>query len=212
MHHSFSTKFYLITDSAAVSDQTFEKRLTDCLKAGITMVQLREKTCNTREFIKRATFIQSICNTFHVPLIINDRIDVALAIDAHGVHLGKEDMPIDKARILLGENKIIGASAKTIKDAILCEQLGADYIGTGAIFKTTTKVKTTITPISTLIDICKHVTIPVNAIGGLNAKNLNVLNHTPIAGICVVSALMYAIDPYTETKQIINAFNQLSLT
>ena len=130
-----------------------------------------------------------------MPLIIDDRLDVAMAINAEGVHLGQSDMPIHMARSLFGGDKIIGATAKTVPQAREAYEQGADYLGVGAIYPTTTKVKTVLTSTDTLRDICHAVPIPVNAIGGLNRDNIDVLQGIPIAGICVVSAIMKAADP-----------------
>lgn len=135
----------------------------------------------------------------NVPLIIDDRVDVALAIDAEGVHLGNTDMEISTARRIMGKKKIIGATAKTVLWAKNAYGQGADYLGVGAIFPTTTKVKTVLTSTDTLRDICNAVPIPVNAIGGLNQDNIGILKGIPVAGICVVSAIMKADDPKLST-------------
>ena len=137
-----------------------------------------------------------------MPLIIDDRVDVALAVDAEGVHLGAEDMTVVQARKILGEDKIIGATAKTVPWALDVYRQGADYLGVGAIYPTTTKVKTVLTSVDTLRDICKVVPIPVNAIGGLNKNNIDVLSGVPIAGICAVSAIMKADDPKIAAEML----------
>ena len=144
--------------------------------------------------------MQKLTKKYHIPLIIDDRLDVALAVEADGVHLGQSDMPVSIARSILGEDKIIGATAKTVEQAVEAWKEGADYLGVGAIYPTTTKVKTILTSTKMLADICKAVPIPVNAIGGLNADNLDVLKGIPIAGICVVSAIMKADDPAQAAK------------
>ena len=146
--------------------------------------------------------IAELCRKAGVPLIIDDRVDVALAIDAEGVHMGAEDMPIATARRILGNDFIIGATAKTVPWALEAYEGGADYLGVGAIYPTTTKVKTVLTSTDTLADICKAVPIPVNAIGGLNKNNIDVLAGIPIAGICVVSAIMKAESPKTATIEL----------
>ena len=148
---------------------------------------------------------------YNVPLIIDDRVDVALAVDAEGVHMGASDMPVYLARKLMGEDKIVGATAKTVpwaKEA--CEQ-GADYLGVGAIYPTTTKVKTVLTSVETLNNICKAVPVPVNAIGGLNKGNIDVLKGIQIAGICVVSAIMKADSPQMATSELIQRAKEIGI-
>ena len=137
---------------------------------------------------------------------MDDRIDVAMAIYAEGVHLGQSDMPVDIARRILGKDKIIGATAKTVEQAVEAYKNGADNLGVGAIYPTTTKVKTVLTSVDTLKDICKAVPIPVNAIGGLNKDNIDVLKGTGISGVCVVSAIMKAENPQTAAEQIKQRF------
>lgn len=158
-------------------------------------MQLREKNRTTREYLSLAEKVHELTRRYGVPLLIDDRLDVAMAMDAEGVHLGQSDLPIHIARRILGPDKIVGATAKTVPQATEAYEQGADYLGVGAIYPTTTKVKTVLTSTDTLRDICKAVPIPVNAIGGLNKTNIDVLCGIPIAGICVVSAIMKADDP-----------------
>ena len=146
-----------------------------------------------------------------MPLIIDDRLDIAMAIDAEGVHLGQSDMPVHIARTLFGPDKIIGATAKTVPQALEAYRQGADNLGVGAIYPTTTKVKTILTSTDTLHEICKAVPIPVNAIGGLNKDNIHVLAGIPIAGICVVSAIMKADDPKKAAIDLCNSAAELGL-
>lgn len=193
--NSFDTGLYFITDSTGLSEETFLRRTEAALQGGVTLLQIREKDKTTREYLHLAQKVHALAQRYGVPLIIDDRLDVAMAINAEGVHLGQSDMPIHMARSLFGGDKIIGATAKTVPQAReACEQ-GADYLGVGAIYPTTTKVKTVLTSTDTLRDICHAVPIPVNAIGGLNRDNIDVLQGIPIAGICVVSAIMKAADP-----------------
>ena len=191
---------YFITDSTGFCEEEFLYRVEEALKGGATFLQLREKEKTTREYIALAKKVQKLTKKYHIPLIIDDRLDVALAVEADGVHLGQSDMPVSIARSILGEDKIIGATAKTVEQAVEAWKEGADYLGVGAIYPTTTKVKTILTSTKMLADICKAVPIPVNAIGGLNADNLDVLKGIPIAGICVVSAIMKADDPAQAAK------------
>lgn len=191
----FDTSLYFITDSTGLCEAEFLQRTEAALQGGVTFLQLREKDRSTREYLSLAWKVHELTLRYGVPLIIDDRLDVALAVEAEGVHLGQSDMPIDLARSIFGENKIIGATAKTVEQAKEAYGQGADYLGVGAIYPTATKVKTMLTSTDTLRDICKAVPIPVNAIGGLNKDNIDVLRGIPIAGICVVSAIMKAPDP-----------------
>ena len=193
--NSFDTGLYFITDSTGLSEETFLCRTEAALQGGVTLLQIREKDKTTREYLHLAQKVHALAQRYGVPLIIDDRLDVAMAISAEGVHLGQSDMPIHMARSLFGSDKIIGATAKTVPQAREVYEQGADYLGVGAIYPTTTKVKTVLTSTDTLRDICHAVPIPVNAIGGLNRDNIDVLQGIPIAGICVVSAIMKAADP-----------------
>lgn len=191
----FDPSLYFITDSTSYTEEEFLRRVERALQGGATLLQLREKEKSTREYIELADKVHIIAKHYNVPLIIDDRVDVALAIDAEGVHVGVSDMPVATARKLMGEDKIVGATAKTVPWAKEVYEQGADYLGVGAIYPTTTKVKTVLTSTDTLRDICNAVPIPANAIGGLNKDNIDVLAGIPIAGICVVSAIMKANDP-----------------
>lgn len=198
----FDPGLYFITDSTGFSEEEFLDRVERALQGGATLLQLREKTRTTREYIDLAVKVHEIAKRYNVPLIIDDRVDVALAADAEGVHVGAEDMTVAMARKLMGEDKIVGATAKTVPWATDCYLQGADYLGVGAIYPTTTKVKTVLTSVDTLRDICDAVSIPVNAIGGLNKDNIDILTGVPIAGICVVSAIMKAGDPKKAAEEL----------
>ncbi len=189
------TSLYFITDSTGLSEEEFLRRTEAALQGGVTLLQLREKNRTTREYMSLAEQVHGLTRRYGVPLLIDDRLDVAMAVDAEGVHLGQSDLPIHVARRILGADKIVGATAKTVPRAREAYEQGADYLGVGAIYPTTTKVKTVLTSTDTLRDICAAVPIPVNAIGGLNKTNIDVLCGIPIAGICVVSAIMKADDP-----------------
>ena len=206
---NLDTTLYFITDSTGFTEEEFLVRVEQALKGGVTILQLREKEKSTREYIELAEKVHKIAKRYNVPLIIDDRVDVALAIDAEGVHVGVSDMPVATARKLMGEDKIVGATAKTVpwaKEA--CEQ-GADYLGVGAIYPTTTKVITVLTSTETLDAITKAVPIPVNAIGGLNKDNLDILKGIGISGICVVSAIMKSDDPKTEAETLLSLAKDL---
>lgn len=195
-------RLYLVTDSTGLSEEQFLNKVEGALKGGVTFLQIREKEKSTREYIELADKVHRISLKYQVPLMVDDRVDVALAIDAEGVHLGQSDMQIDIARKILGKEKVIGATTKTVAQAKKAYEQGADYLGVGAIYPTTTKVKTVITSVDTLRDICNEVPIPVNAIGGLNKDNIDILRGVPIAGICVVSAIMKASDSFMAAKEL----------
>ncbi len=207
----FDPSLYFITDSTKYNEEEFLYRVEQALQGGVTLLQLREKDKSTREYIVLAQKVHEITKRYNVPLIIDDRVDVALAIDAEGVHVGASDMPVVIARNLMGEDKIVGATAKTVPWAREAYEQGADYLGVGAIYPTTTKVKTVLTSTDTLRDICNAVPIPVNAIGGLNKDNIDVLAGIPIDGICVVSAIMKAEDPRNAAIELKTRAMELKL-
>lgn len=211
MMKKFDTSLYFITDSTNYDEAEFLFRVEEALKGGVTLLQLREKEKSTREYIELAEKVHAIARKYNVPLIIDDRVDVALAIDAEGVHVGANDMPVKTARKLMGEDKIVGATAKTVPWAIEAYEQGADYLGVGAIYPTTTKVKTVLTSTDTLCDICNAVPIPANAIGGLNKNNIDILEGIPIAGICVVSAIMKADEPKHAAEELKERAKELDL-
>ena len=206
-----NTRLYFITDSTNFTEKEFLFRVEEGLKGGATLLQLREKEKSTREYIELAQKVHNITRKYNVPLIIDDRVDVALAINAEGVHVGQSDMPVFVARKLMGEDKIVGATAKTVPQAEEAFRQGADYLGVGAIYPTTTKVKTVLTSTQTLSQICDAVPIPVNAIGGLNKDNIDVLKGIAIAGICVVSAIMKAESPKKAADELIERLKELEL-
>lgn len=205
----FDPTLYFITDSTPYGEEEFLQRVEAALRGGATLIQLREKEKSTKEYIDLAAKVHAIAREYRVPLIIDDRVDVALAVDAEGVHVGTSDMPVDMARKLMGDNKIVGATAKTVKRALESYHGGADYLGVGAIYPTTTKVKTILTSTDTLRQICEAVPIAVNAIGGLNKENIDILKGIPIAGICAVSAIMKAEDPCRGARELKEAFLNL---
>lgn len=203
------TTMYFITDSTNYTEEEFLRRVEKACKGGVTLVQLREKERTTREYLSLAEKVHEITQRYNIPLIIDDRIDVALAVNAEGVHVGQSDMPVRIARLLMGMDKIVGATAKTVPQAVEAYEQGADYLGVGAIYPTTTKVKTVLTSVDTLKEIVKAVPIKVNAIGGLNKDNIHVLKGSGIDGICTVSAIMKAENPCVAAKELMEAFNEL---
>ena len=196
------TTLYLVTDSSYHTEESFLRTVEEALRGGVTLLQLREKEKSAREYMELAGKVKEICGRYGVPLLIDDRVDVAAAVGAAGVHVGQSDIPVAAARKILGPDKIVGATAKTVEQALEAWRQGADYLGVGAIYPTTTKVKTILTKVSTLKEICEAVPIPVNAIGGLNAGNMDVLEGSGIAGSCVVSALMKSEDPRRTAEEL----------
>ena len=193
---------YLVTDSTNMTEDEFLSKIEAACKGGVTLIQLREKNRTTKEYIDLANKVKAMSDRYDLPLLIDDRLDVAMAVDAAGVHVGADDMPVAIARKLLGPNKIVGATAKTVEAAMKAQADGADYLGVGAIYPTTTKVKTVLTKVETLQDICEHVSIPVGAIGGLNKDNCDILQGIDIDGICVVSAIMKQTDCEAAAKEL----------
>lgn len=194
---------YLCTDRHTNGKLDFLQTIEQALQGGCSVVQLREKECNTREFYQRAAGIKILTDQYNIPLIINDRIDVCMAVNADGVHLGQEDMPVEEARKILGDEKIIGVSAHNLEEALKAWREGADYLGVGAIFGTKTKKNTVDTSIETLREICSQVPIPVVAIGGISIDNIVQLKHTGISGVAVVSALMAAEEPKRAAAELL---------
>lgn len=206
---NFNTQLYFITDSTGLTEGEFLYRVEEACKGGVTLIQLREKDKTTREYISIAEKVHEITQRYDIPLIIDDRVDVALAINAEGVHVGQSDMPVDMARKLMGNDKIVGATTKTVPQAVEAYEKGADYLGVGAIYPTTTKVKTVLTSVDTLKEIVKAVPVKVNAIGGLNKDNIHVLKDSGIDGICVVSAIMKSENPRTAAEELKTAFAEV---
>ena len=204
---SFNPRLYFITDSSQYNRDEFLHRVKAALDGGVTLVQLREKERTSLEYFELAKAVHKLTVNYGVPLIIDDRLDIAMAVDAEGVHLGQSDLPVGIARELFGQDKIIGATAKTVDQAMEAYRQGADYLGVGAIYPTTTKVKTILTSVETLNNICRAVPIPVNAIGGLNKDNIDVLKNVPITGVCVVSAIMKAEDPQKAAIELSEAMS-----
>lgn len=197
---------YLVTDKSDDVEK-FLKTIEEGIKGGVTVVQIREKTADTLDFFNLALKVKEITRKYNVPLIINDRVDVALAIDAEGVHVGQSDMPCDVTRKLVGPDKIVGVSAATIDEAKKAEKDGADYIGTGAVFPTVTKDDAPKITKKDLKEIVDSINIPVVAIGGITLDNAHELIDTGIAGLSVVSAIMSSDDPKKSSEKLLSIFN-----
>ena len=204
--NNIDLSLYLVTDNSD-DEEKFLKTIEEAINGGVTVVQIREKTADTLDFYNLALKVKEITTKYNVPLIINDRVDVALAVDADGVHVGQSDMPCDITRELIGENKILGVSAATIDEAKKAEKGGADYIGTGAVFPTSTKDDAPSITKKDLKNIVDSINIPVVAIGGINIENAKELKNTGISGLSVVSAIMSADNPKKASEKLLNIFN-----
>ena len=202
-------KLYLVTNRYQDSLQSFLEKIETACRSGVTIVQLREKNLTTNQYYQLAKQVKEITDAYQVPLIIDDRLDVCLAVDAAGLHIGDDELPVSVARQVLGSDKILGVTAKTVKRALEAEEGGANYLGTGAIFPTTTKENAPITLISTLKTICQRVAIPVVAIGGLTSENIEQLIGTGIAGVAVVRDLMQAEDIEAKTQAFLTKLDDI---
>ena len=202
-------RLYLVTNRYQYSVESFLEKVETACRSGVTIVQLREKNLTTNQYYQLAKQVKEITDAYQVPLIIDDRLDVCLAVDAAGLHIGDDELPVSVARQVLGPEKILGVTAKTVKRALEAEEGGADYLGTGAIFPTTTKENAPITLISTLKTICQRVAIPVVAIGGLTSENIDQLIGTDIAGVAVVRDLMQAEDIEAKTQAFLTKLDDI---
>ena len=202
-------RLYLVTNRYQDSLESFLEKVETACRSGVTMIQLREKNLTTNQYYQLAKQVKEITDAYQVPLIIDDRLDVCLAVDAAGLHIGDDELPVSVARKVLGPEKILGVTAKTVKRALEAEEGGADYLGTGAIFPTTTKENAPITLISTLKTICQTVAIPVVAIGGLTSENIDQLIGTGIAGVAVVRDLMQAEDIEAKTQAFLTKLDDM---
>lgn len=202
-------RLYLVTNRYQDSLESFLEKIETACRSGVTIVQLREKNLTTNQYYQLAKKVKEITDAYQVPLIIDDRLDICLAVDAAGLHIGDDELPVSVARQVLGPEKILGVTAKTIKRALEAETSGADYLGTGAIFPTTTKENAPITLISTLKTICQTVAIPIVAIGGLTSENIDQLMGTGIAGVAVVRDLMQAEDIEAKTQAFLTKLHDI---
>lgn len=195
-------ELYLVTDRTWLGNRTLEDCVEQAILGGVTIIQLREKNLNDDDFIKLAKKIKQVCHHYHIPLIINDNLKVALAVDSDGIHIGQDDLPVSFVREKIGPDKILGVTAHNLQEALQAQNDGADYLGAGAIFNTTTKNNTTDLSIEHLKEITNNVTIPVVAIGGINKNNCHQLSNCNLAGIAVVSAIMNNYNIQEATKQL----------
>lgn len=197
-----SMLLYVVTDRTWLGNHSLAVQVEETIKGGASFVQLREKNISHSEFIKLATSVKEVTDQYKIPFVINDNIEVAKAVNADGVHIGQDDIDAKTARKLLGQEKIIGVSAKTVEEALRAQRDGADYIGSGAIFTTSTKKDANVISIDTLEKICQAVSIPVVAIGGIQESNVLKLKGTGISGISVISAIFSKADIFIATKKL----------
>ena len=202
---------YLVTDEKACKGKDFYESVEASIRGGAKIVQLREKNMDTRDFFKRALKLKEICHKHGVDFVINDRLDIAIAVDADGVHLGQSDMPIQKAKEILGHKKIIGISAKNMEEALEAQKYGTDYIGVGAIFATDTKKDSGLIDLETLKDMTNQINIPVLAIGGIGLGKLGYLKDTGIDGICVISDILGSDDPEKRTRELLEEYRSIDV-
>jgi thiamine-phosphate pyrophosphorylase len=181
---------YLVTDRRWLGGKSLDKAVEEAIQGGVTVVQLREKDVSSREYLEIAKRVKAVTDRYKIPLIINDRIDIAFACDAEGIHLGSDDLSIAVARAILGSGKIVGASAATLEEALVLEAEGADYLGIGAVFPTGTKTDADRVTLEELASMKSAVHIPVVAIGGIDAKNVDSVIRTGVDGVAIVSAIM----------------------
>jgi len=193
---------YAVTDRSWLGSDTLNNAVEKALKGGATFIQLREKELEADKFLEEAKEIKDLCQKYHVPYVINDNVDIAIAVDADGVHVGQKDMEAGNVRELIGKDKILGVSAQTVEQAILAEKRGADYLGVGAVFHTGTKADADYVSYETLKEICKAVRIPVVAIGGISKDNIMQLSGSGICGIAVISAIFAQPDIEKATAEL----------
>ena len=185
-------KFYLVTDSDILRGRDFYNSIEEALKGGVTMLQLREKNASGKEFLEKAIKLRELTKKYNVKFIINDRVDIAMLCDADGVHVGQSDIPANKVREIIGEDKIVGVSARTVEEALTAKENGADYLGVGAMFTTRTKLDAKSVSIEKLKEIKEVIKLPVVAIGGLSLSNIDKLKECNVDGYAVVSAIIGA--------------------
>jgi thiamine-phosphate pyrophosphorylase len=190
MKRNVNYSLYLVTDREVLKERNLYLSVEQAIQGGVTLVQLREKDVSSLEFYRIAMEVKNITDKYNVPLIINDRLDIAMAVDAAGVHVGQSDLTCEVARKILGDKKIIGVSTATVDEAIAAEKDGADYIGVGAMYSTQTKTDARAVTIETLAKIKQSINIPVVAIGGINENNFIPLKNTGIDGLAIVSAIL----------------------
>ena len=204
-----SLRLYAVTDRSWLNNRTLKDCVKEAILGGASMIQLREKNLPIDDFIKEAKEIKEICNQYNVLFIINDSLEVFKAVDADGIHVGQNDLSADYVRKEIGNNKILGVSAETKDEAILADKMGADYLGVGTIFNTSTKLDAITVKMETLKEITNNVNIPVVAIGGINLNNIKELKDTNISGVAVVSAIFAKDDIISSAKELLKEVNKI---
>ena len=200
---------YAVTDRSWLGEETLYSQVEQALKGGATFIQLREKELDEEAFLQEAIELKELCHRYHVPFVINDNVELAKKVDADGVHVGQSDMEAGDVRKVLGEDKIIGVSAKTVEQALLAQERGADYLGVGAVFHTGTKKDASEVSHATLMEICDAVDIPVVAIGGITKENVAELKGSGIDGVAVVSAVFACENIETGTEELRKAVENI---
>lgn len=200
---------YAVTDAAWTGEKTLAEQVEEAMKGGITFLQLREKHLTKEAFLKEAIEIKDLAQKYQIPFVINDEIEIAQKSGADGVHVGQDDMPVEEVRKILGEDKIIGVSAHNVEEAVRAERGGADYLGVGAVYPTSTKENTSAVSMEEMKKICQTVSIPVVAIGGIKKHNMKVLTGTGVDGIAVVSAIFAAKDIRKAAGELLEAVKEM---
>ncbi|WP_315081099.1 thiamine phosphate synthase [uncultured Clostridium sp.] len=209
MKNKIDYSIYLVTDRDLMSTSTLEEAVEKAILRGATLVQLREKECSSHDFYETALKIKKITQKHNIPLIINDRVDIALAVDADGIHIGQSDLPATIVRKIIGEDKIVGVSAGDLDEALKAQKDGADYIGVGAMYSTGTKKDATSTTMDELKEIIKTVSIPVVAIGGINKERVKDFREINIDGLAIVSAIIAQKDIEKATRELKEEFSKI---
>lgn len=202
---------YLCTDRSLMSTKTIEEAVELSIKGGCSIIQLREKDCSSKEFYEISQNVKVITNKYKIPLIINDRVDIAMAIDADGVHIGQSDLPADIVRKIIGEDKILGVSASTVEEAIIAQKNGADYLGVGAMYSTNTKTDARNVSLDELKKIRKSVDIPIVVIGGINKDTIRNFEDCNIDGIAVVSSIISQKDIQCAAMKLLSMFKKMKI-
>jgi len=206
MKPEINYSIYLVTDCELMSTETVEQAVEQAIKGGCTLVQLREKKLSSLDFYKTALKVKTITDHYNIPLIINDRVDIALAVDVAGVHVGQSDLPAKIVRNIIGNDKILGVSASSLTEAMQAEKEGADYLGVGAMFITGTKTDAELVSLESLKEIKRTTSLPIVAIGGINKDTIPLLADTGIDGIAVVSAIISEKDIFMAASKIKSLF------
>lgn len=205
-NRNINYRLYLVSDRDVLDGRDFIRSLEEAILGGVTLIQLREKNATSLEFYSLAVKVKELTSKYNIPLIINDRVDIALAVDADGVHVGQDDMPANVVRDILGKDKIVGVSTATLEEALKAIEGGADYIGVGALFPTDTKTDTRIVTLDQLKNIKENINIPVVGIGGINENNIKSVSETGIDGVAIVSAILGKGDIREAAVKLYNDF------